>query len=120
MARSVLRARKIAGLIKHSLVDVLMRDAGDARLDKMSITSVNVTNDLGTATVLYVTLRTEDRKEIEQAIKKSNTFLRHLLAKRCNLRYVPRLFFKYDDSVERGEHISRLINSLPDTNNSEE
>jgi len=53
-----------------------------------------------------------DKLEIDENLKALNNatgFLRSLLAKRLILRSVPKLRFYYDGSVERGRHLSELI-----------
>jgi ribosome-binding factor A len=44
-------------------------------------------------------------------LRRSAGFLRSQLAKRIKLYTTPQLRFEYDESVERGDRLSRLIDS---------
>ena len=46
-----------------------------------------------------------------QGLRRSAGFLRSQLAKRIKLYTTPELRFEYDESVERGDRLSRLIDS---------
>ncbi len=109
MAKSPVRPRKIADLIRHALVHVLQRDINDPRLSNFSITAVNVTPDLGTAKIYYVVLNNAKKTDIEKALSKAHGFIRHLVAEHCQLRYMPKLLFVFDESIQRSERITSLI-----------
>jgi len=53
-----------------------------------------------------------DKLEIEEnlkALRKASGYLRSMLAKRIELRSIPKLQFHYDESVQRGQQLSNLI-----------
>ena len=47
-----------------------------------------------------------------QGLRRSAGFLRSQLARRIKIYTTPELRFEYDESVERGDHLSRLIDSV--------
>jgi ribosome-binding factor A len=53
-----------------------------------------------------------DALEIEESVKALNKaagYLRTLLAKQMSLRIIPKLTFRYDNSIARGQYLSSLI-----------
>ena len=105
------RPRKLADLIQRELAELIAREMRDPRVGMLTITSVDVSPDLSHAKVFFTLL---DRKQVEgtlQGLKRSAGFLRSQLARRIKMYTTPELRFEYDESVERGDHLSRLIDS---------
>ena len=110
MSKSPKRARRVSDLIHRNVAEFLQKEVNDPRLNKISITGVEVSADLSQAKVFYTLLDINDLKEVKVALKKATGYCRHLLAQTTTLRFVPLLQFIYDDSIERGNRISSLIN----------
>ncbi len=102
------RAQRIAEQIRHELALILMREMKDPRIHDVTLTAVEVSPDLEHAKVWY-TLLVGEPAEVGKALGHASGFLRTELAHRLRLRTVPRLSFQYDESVERGARLSRLI-----------
>lgn len=102
------RSRRVAEQIHHELTDILRRDMKDPRIAGITIHAVEVSSDLEYAKVWF-TLMDGESPEIVKALGHANGFLRSELAQRMRLRMVPRLTFQYDKSIERGVHLSQLI-----------
>jgi len=102
------RSRRVAEQIHHELTDILRRDMKDPRIAGLTIHAVEVSSDLEYAKVWF-TLMDGESPEIVKALGHANGFLRSELAQRMRLRMVPRLTFQYDKSIERGVHLSQLI-----------
>ncbi len=77
----------------------------------LTITGVDVSPDLSHAKVFFTLLQKEKLQETMIGLKRSSGFLRSQLARRIKLYTTPELRFVYDGSVERGDHLSRLIES---------
>ncbi len=75
----------------------------------LTITSVDVSPDLSHAKVFFTVLRKEDVEPTLVGLKRSAGFLRSQLARRLKLYTTPEVRFEYDESVERGDRLSRLI-----------
>ena len=79
----------------------------------ITITEVNVNNDLRSARVYYSVLGDEgDAIAAEQLLKLYGREIRHLLGKRVILKYTPFLKFIHDESIKRGFHLNNLIDEL--------
>ena len=98
-------------MIQRELSDLLRRDVRDPRVGMVTITSVDVSPDLSHAKVFFTTLDKEHLEETTRGLQRAAGFLRSQLAHRMKM-YTPELRFVYDESVERGDHLSRLIDSV--------
>lgn len=107
------RIDRIEKMIEKELAYILRDEAKNELLKYVSVTKVVVTNDLSLATVWYTVLGNDNEKEAttKQLINASG-FLRSELAHRIDLRKTPELRFKYDESLEYGNHISSILDSL--------
>ncbi len=95
----------------------LFRELKDPRISSLlSIVKINVSGDLSYATV-YVSAIEGAKATVEsvKGLKNAAGYLRRELGSRLSLRKVPELRFVADDSIERSAHISRIIDSLPET-----
>jgi ribosome-binding factor A len=102
------RSRRVAEQIRQELASIVMREMKDPRCVGVSFTAVDVTSDLEHAKVWFTTFN-PDHQAALKGLASAAGFLRTELAKRMSIRTVPKLMFHYDESVERGAHLSQLI-----------
>ena len=105
------RPEKLGDLIQRELSDLLYRELRDPRVGMVTITAVDVSPDLSHAKVFFTTLSKEHVDEARRGLQRAAGFLRSQLARRIRLYTTPELRFVYDESVERGDRLSRLIDS---------
>ena len=105
------RPEKLGDLIQRELSDLLHRDVRDPRVGMVTITAVDVSPDLSHAKVYFTTLSKEHVDDAREGLQRAAGFLRSQLARRVKLYTTPELRFAYDESVERGDRLSRLIDS---------
>lgn len=106
------RADRMGDEIRRILADRLQRKIDDPRLRPgiISLTEVQLSNDLSTANVYYSVLGDEDvQQDAHEAFKKAGGFLRSELASELRSRKVPRLNFIEDTSIRDGMAMDRLI-----------
>ncbi len=85
----------------------------DPRVGFASITHVEMSGDLRYAKVFVSVMGdSEEQKETMKGLKNANGFLRHELASRLTLRFMPELVFKLDHSIEEGSRILEIINKV--------
>ncbi len=111
MKRSSGRPQKLGDLIQRELSDLLAREVRDPRVGMLTITSVDVSPDLSHAKVFFTLLEKDKLDDTLHGLKRSAGFLRSQLARRIKIYTTPELRFVYDESVERGDQLSRLIDS---------
>ena len=106
------RPQKLGDQIQRELSDLLARELRDPRVGMITITSVDVSPDLSHAKVFFTTLTKESLAETSAGLQRAAGFLRSRLARRLSIYTIPELRFVYDESVERGDRLSRLIDSV--------
>jgi ribosome-binding factor A len=110
MPREFPRSRRIEDQVQRILSDVLRVSVRDPRLGGVIVTAVKVSRDLSVAWVYFTSLDLDqDPAELQSALVSAMGFLRSQLAKQLTVRQVPELRFRYDDSMQRGSAMDRLI-----------
>ncbi|MDA8420165.1 MAG: 30S ribosome-binding factor RbfA [Pseudomonadota bacterium] len=110
MRKETSRTRRIAEQLQRELAVLIPRELGDPRLSPLTLTGVDVAPDLSHAKVYFTQLSgAENAPATLRTLNGAAGFLRHALRARLDLRVIPELRFMYDESVERGAEISRLI-----------
>jgi ribosome-binding factor A len=101
-------------MIQREICGLLEREVNDPRLSKfISVTQVVLSPDLQYAKVYVSTMDTEINKEdLLAGFTKASGFLRKELAAHLRLKHMPQLSFHYDDSIERGTRLLKLMNEL--------
>jgi ribosome-binding factor A len=108
------RSERTSKLIQREISALLEREVNDPRLSKfVSVTEVTLSSDLMHAKVYVSTLASEVNKEdLLAGFNKASGFLRKELATHLRLRQMPELSFHYDDSIERGARLLKLMGEL--------
>lgn len=109
-----LRPQKVADLIQRELSELLRREVRDPRVGMITLTAVDVSPDFSHARVLYTCLDPAHVEEAGNGLRRAAGFLRSQLARRLKLYVTPELRFEYDESIERGDRLHRLIDSVRD------
>ncbi|MCY6372518.1 30S ribosome-binding factor RbfA [Clostridium ganghwense] len=112
------RLGRINEEIKKELSNIIRDEISDPRLTAMvSVTKVDVTNDLRYAKVFVSIFGNEDsEKQSFEALKSSVGFMRREIGHRVKLRYTPELILELDNSIEHGMHINDLLANLKGNN----
>ena len=101
---------RVADQIQRELADLLQHEIKDPRAKNITITSVEVTRDYSHAKVFYSILGNSEEIFLAQnGLENAKGFLRSQLSHRMQLRITPQLNFVYDESIERGTRLSKLI-----------
>lgn len=91
---------------------IIMTEIKDEDIKFVNITGVDTTSDLSYAKV-YFTVLDETKKETTlEALNGAASFIRSKLAERVEIRHTPELKFIYDTSIEYGNHIEEIIDSI--------
>ena len=110
---SIKRSDRVADLIKAEISDLLLKEVRDPRIGIVTITGVDLTEDLKSAKIYFVRMGQDtSTRELQDSLQKAAGFLRRELGKRLQLRYVPTLTFIYDRSFEYGDKIERLLTQV--------
>lgn len=107
------RSVRLAETIKEEVARIILEEIKDPRIGFITLTDVEVAEDLRYAK-LYVSImgNEETVKNSLEALDRASGFIRSELGKAVRLRYVPEISFKYDQSIEQGAHISKLLREV--------
>jgi ribosome-binding factor A len=105
------RSDRVGDELQRVIADIIQNDIKDPRLPGLvSITEVRVSRDLSHANV-YVSVLGDaaSRKDCAAALRSATGYIRREMTSRVRLRIAPELHFVFDDSIERGIRLTKLI-----------
>jgi ribosome-binding factor A len=109
------RAFRLADQIQFEVSDILENKLRDPRRGFLTITGVDVTDDLRTAKIYVSALGgPDDLKKAVELLEHARGFVRSELARRIRVRFMPEIYFRPDDSAARGVRMDRLLDDLRD------
>lgn len=108
-----IRQQRLAEMLFEELTILIGHELSDPRLPLITVTSVNVSKDLGTVKV-YVSHDDDgvSRKEVLAGLRHATPFVRRQIAQRCSLRAAPEVFFYYDDTPEKAARVDELLRAI--------
>ncbi len=107
------RAHRVSDLVQEVICEIIQRDLNDPRLELLTITDVEITDDLRLATVFFSTLGNLNKEEaILDGLQRATGYIKKQLGGKLQLRYIPDLIFKVDHSFEYGSKIDRLLQTI--------
>ena len=114
MPRDFPRTRRVGEQIQRELAEIVRDEMRDPRLGSVTVSEVMVSRDLSVADVMVTVLGAEEveSRAAVDVLNHAAGFLRGHLGRRLRLRTVPVLRFRYDDTFDRGDRLSRLIDEL--------
>ena len=109
-----LRNERVRKTLMKEIADIIQRELKDSRIHGVvSITDIEMAHDNSFAKVYYSILASDSEKENTiKAITDNTSKIRYEVGKRIRLRLTPELRFIPDDSLERGAHVTDLINKI--------
>jgi ribosome-binding factor A len=107
---STQRSARIADQIQRELAEVVRLELRDPRVGLVTFTGVELSRDQSHAKVFFTVLGAGSAVEDAlHGLQHAAGFMRSQLAHRLSTRTVPELHFAFDESVERGMRLSKLI-----------
>ncbi len=110
------RSQRVSGLLREEISNIILRGLKDPRLGFITVTDVEITEDLKEARVFISVFKKEETIETLKILNTASNFIRKELAKRIRLKYIPHLKFYEDESIEYGERIDSLLDQIEGTN----
>lgn len=115
------RTARISAQVQKELSKILRDDLSDPRLKDsalVSVTEVEVTNDLSYADCYISVMGTDKEKEdVFEALNQAKGYIKVLIGERMRLRLMPEIRFKEDNSIEKGAYMDKLIKETIEKDN---
>ena len=115
MGREFERTQRVSHFLHEELARLLQSTVRDPRVQEVNLTGVEVSRDLSHAKVFFTLMNdasSEGCAEVTAVLSKVSGFLRSELAKASTMRTVPRISFRFDESVGRGRDMETLLREV--------
>lgn len=112
-----IKIERIGSLMEKEISMILQREAKDEILKEVSISFVEVTNDLSFAKVYFTCYNKDKKDQILKSLENAKGYIRTELANRIDVRHVPELRFIFDESIEYGMKIEKKIQEIHEKEN---
>ena len=102
--------------LEHAFVEkvgyILQSEIKDERIHFVTVTAAKITNDLSFAKI-YVTILDDNEKDsMLKVLNKASGFIERELAKKVEIRKMPKITFVYDESIEYANRIESIIEEI--------
>ena len=107
------RVERVTEFIRREASEIIQRQLKDPRIGFVTITRVEMTPDLRQAKI-YVSVY-GDGQEKEKSIKglkSARGFIQGEIGRRARLRHTPEIFFRLDESLEKGAQVLKKMNEI--------
>jgi ribosome-binding factor A len=91
---------------------ILSTEIKDRDIKFVTITGCEITNDLSFCKVYFTVLDSSKKETTLKALKKASSFIRGMLSQRIEVRHTPELRFIFDESIEYGNKIEKIIEKI--------
>lgn len=113
MANNSNRMNKIDEELKKEIGNIISTELKNPHLTGLiSVTKVKTTPDLRFSKVYVSMINEKSKKENLQILKQSSGYIRSEIAKRINLRITPEFIFEFDETIEYGTRIDKILNDI--------
>jgi ribosome-binding factor A len=105
------KIERLNNLFLAELSKIIFKEIKNPIIKTVNLTAVEITNDLSFAKV-YFTCMNEDKDKVLAELNEAKGFLRTKLANTIEIRHTPELVFEFDNSIEYGMNIEKIIEEI--------
>ena len=109
------RQLRVGEELRHLISNALLRESFYDQIienNTITVTEVNVSPDLKNAKVYIMPLGGENKLEVLDSLNKSNGRIKKLISSNINLRQIPKLQFKIDETFEYAKNIENILQKV--------
>jgi len=107
------RMIRVQEAIKREISVLFVSEVNDEIIKYVTVTKVEVSRDLKSARVFYTYyLDDVNDEDVSKSLKKASSFLRHELAERVSMKFIPSLTFYKDSDQEKKESIEGIFKKI--------
>ena len=107
-----IKLERINSCLVEQISYIIAHDVKYPDINFVTITGAKGTSDLSLAKIYFTVLDQSKIKETLSALKDASGYIRHELRERIDIRQIPELEFVYDESIEYGNKIEKIIDKL--------
>ena len=106
------RMNKIEDLLHKEIANIIVTRIDNPTIkNTVTITDIKVSKDIRSAIVYFATLE-KNFKKIEKIINDLKPTIKYYLSKNVHLKRIPDIKFIFDDTVIKGQRITKLLDTL--------
>ena len=109
------RQLRVGEELRHLISNALLRETFYDQIienNNITITEVNVSPDLKNAKVYIMPLGGENKFEVLNSLNKANGRIKKLISNNINLRQIPKLQFRIDETFEYARNIENILQKI--------
>ncbi|OGS27766.1 MAG: ribosome-binding factor A [Elusimicrobia bacterium RIFOXYB2_FULL_48_7] len=107
------RSDRLGKLIHKVISRLLIEEITDTRIGFVTITDVELTDDMSLAKVYYSVLGSEEDKKLSTKILgDARGFIRRRVGDEVKMRLVPELRFIFDETVDRASKVYEILTQI--------
>jgi ribosome-binding factor A len=115
------RQQRVGDLLRAEISEIVRTKMRDPRVGFLTVTDVSVSRDLRHASVFVSVLGEESEGlAVLGVLNRAAGFVRCELGTRVDLRHVPELRFKMDNSAQHAVRIAKVLKDILDTESEED
>ena len=106
------RQLRVGEMIKQALSMIFLKDEAklpNVQTKGITVTEVRMSQDLKIAKAYVLPLGGKNAEQIIQILKDYSFLIRKILSQKVELKFLPKLLFRKDESFEYAEKIENLI-----------
>ena len=107
------RAVRVGDQILRGVADLLMHKVKDPRIKGVTLTGIDLSNDLKHARIFFSVIGNQDEViKAQSGLDSAKGYIKREIGLRCELRYVPDIIFEHDTTLETGDRMERIFDKL--------
>ena len=107
-----IKLERLGNIFVEAISKVIHEEVKDDDIKFVTITAVDISSDLSYAKVYFTNLIDAEREKVTKALNRASGFIRGKLFDMVEIRKMPELSFAYDESIEYGNKIEKIIDSI--------
>lgn len=107
-----IKLERLGNIFVEAISKVIHEEVKDDDIKFVTITAVDISSDLSYAKVYFTNLIDNERETVTKALNRASGFIRGKLFDMVEIRKMPELTFVYDESIEYGNKIEKIIDSI--------
>jgi ribosome-binding factor A len=109
------RQLRVGEELRHLISNALLRETFYDQIienNNITITEVNVSPDLKNVKVYIMPLGGQNKFEVLDSLNKANGRIKKLISNKINLRQIPKLQFRIDETFEYAKNIENILQKI--------
>jgi ribosome-binding factor A len=104
--------RRVDGVMREVIGATIGAELQDPRIGFVTVTAVETSPDLRSAQVHVSVLGTDEEKDATmEGLRAAHGVIQKAISTQLRMKRTPSLKFVYDDSVERADRLTRMLDS---------